>query len=230
MLDHMSSISGGRTAETGRRKARARRLETAQEAPGSGLVSGTRIATAMGWRRVEQVVAGDLVLTFDAGLQRVTRVTRHMVWEGAGPCPERLWPIEVPTGVLGNREVMHLLPQQTIMVESDTAEDLYGDPFSLIPAEAMDEISASRRMQPQEGFEVVRLHFACEQVVFARDGLLFLCPSSRGTVADVWEAPQDPLYTILPLDEARFLATRIEAEVSDAAGAGVKGCMAGLPA
>ena len=196
----------------------------------SGLVSGTSVATAMGWRPVEAVVAGDRVLTFDAGLQAVTQVTRHPFWQEAGRCPECFWPIEVSEGALGNREVMHLLPQQTIMVESDTAEDLYGDPFSLIPAEAMDELTESRRVPPQDGFEVVRLHFATEQVVFARNGLLFLCPSSRDMVTAVWDAPQDPLYAILPLDEARFLATRIEAEAAEAAGAETEGCMAGLPA
>lgn len=177
----------------------------------SGLVSGTRVATERGWQPVERVCAGDRVLTFDAGLQRVTRVTRHGFPE-PGACPPAFWPIEVPEGVLGNREVMHLMPQQTIMVESDTAEDLYGDPFSLLPAEAMDALTGSRRVPPQDGFEVVRLHFATEQVVFARDGLLFLCPSSRDMVAAAWEAPQDPLYAILPLDEARFLAGRIADE------------------
>lgn len=177
----------------------------------SGLVSGTRVATERGWQPVQRVSAGDRVLTFDAGLQRVTRVTRHGFPE-PGACPLAFWPIEVPEGVLGNREVMHLMPQQTIMVESDTAEDLYGDPFSLLPAAAMDALTGSRRVPPQDGFEVVRLHFATEQVVFARDGLLFLCPSSRDMVAAAWEAPQDPLYAILPLDEARFLAGRIADE------------------
>lgn len=230
MLDYLSALTGGSTAKAGHDKGRTTPGEAIDGPVMSGLVSGTRIATAMGWRRVEQVMAGDLVLTFDAGLQRVTQVTRHMFWEDDAPCPAAFWPIEVPRGALGNREVMHFLPQQTIMVESDTAEDLYGDPFSLIPAEAMDELTESRRVPPQDGFEVVRLHFATEQVVFARNGTLFLCPSSRDMVAAVWEAPQDPLYTILPLDEARFLATRIEAEAAEAAGASSEGCMAGLPA
>ena len=37
----------------------------------TGLVAGTRIATAMGWRAVEAIAVGDLVLTFDNGLQPV---------------------------------------------------------------------------------------------------------------------------------------------------------------
>lgn len=228
MFDCFSAFTGGPKAESGPIPA-----HTITETAGpvlSGLVSGTRIATAMGWRPVESVVAGDLVLTFDAGLQRVSKVTRHPFWAGDTPCPTQFWPIEVPKGVLGNRDVMHLLPHQTIMVESDTAEDLYGDPFSLIPAEAMDGLSTSRRIPPQDGFEVVRLHFATEQVVFARNGTLFLCPSSRDMIEAAWEAPQDPLYTILPIDEARFLATRLEAETAATAHAPAEECMAGLPA
>ncbi len=34
----------------------------------SGMVAGTKVATEMGWRRVEGILPGDKVLTFDCGL------------------------------------------------------------------------------------------------------------------------------------------------------------------
>lgn len=40
------------------------------------LLSGTRVATVMGWRAVEALAAGDVVLTFDSGLQKLTEVRR----------------------------------------------------------------------------------------------------------------------------------------------------------
>ncbi|MEQ8255971.1 MAG: Hint domain-containing protein, partial [Roseovarius confluentis] len=88
----------------------------------SGLISGTKVATGMGWRPVEAIAAGDKVLTFDGGLQTITKVSRVGLWSGQDHCPRQFWPLEVPAGALGNREVMRVLPGQNIMVESDAAE------------------------------------------------------------------------------------------------------------
>ena len=178
----------------------------------SGLISGTRVATAMGWRPVEAIAEGDKVLTFDAGLQTVTRVTRLRLWEEETTCPREFWPLEVPAGALGNREVMHLLPSQTVMVESDTAEDLYGDPFSLIPARAMHGVRGIGRVPPNAEAEVILLHFAEEQIVFANNGALFHCPSSRDILTCAYETAGEPFYSILPMDEARFLAVQLNEE------------------
>lgn len=215
MFGQISALTGGKgpRAGSGWSPRAAEKEETGPVL--SGMISDTRIATAMGWRPVETVWPGEKVLTFDAGLQTVTEVSRRPFWASQEPCPRSFWPIEVPSGVLGNREVMHLLPDQYIMVESDAAEDLYGDPFTLIPAKAMDELSSAARVPPPEEFEVVGLHFDADQVVFGKSGSLFFCPARRHVLDFVGaDEPQDPAYAILPIDEARFLAARLEQEVA----------------
>lgn len=179
----------------------------------TGLAQGTLVATAMGWRPAEGVVAGDKVLTFDNGLQTVTKVTRTRLWEAIDDCPREFWPLEVPRGVLGNRDIMHLMPHQTVMIESDAAEDLYGDPFSLIPAVALEGLRGIHRVPPAFDFEVVQVHFAEEQVVFSQNGTLYLCPTSRDILDSVFEDSPDPIYTILPVAEARDLAAISEHEI-----------------
>lgn len=179
-----------------------------------GLISGTRIATTMGWRPVEAIMPGDKVLTFDSGLQPVTHVTRQRLWDARTPCPDRYWPIEVPAGVLGNRDAMELLPHQGILVESDTAEDIYGDPFSIIPAEAAEGLDGVHRVPPADTAELVCLHFATDQLVFGKAGALFFCPALRDMLGCDQDMPQDPLYSILPIEEARFLAARINQETA----------------
>ena len=63
-----------------------------------GLVKGTRVATELGWRPVDAVAAGDLVLTFDRGMQPVVAVRRRFLADlGAAS-----WPLSVPAGALGN--------------------------------------------------------------------------------------------------------------------------------
>ena len=118
---------------------------------GCGLVSGTKVATQIGWRPVEAVTAGDQVLTFDGGLQFVTGVTRQIIWTGGSQSDADTWPLHVPAGALGNREDMTLMPQQAVLVESDTAEAVFGDPFAMIPAAALDGFRGITRTAPPSG-------------------------------------------------------------------------------
>ncbi len=177
----------------------------------SGLLAPTLVASSRGWVRVGDLKAGDMVLTFDAGLQPVTKVAKEPLWGRASACPKAFWPLEVPVGAFGNRKTMRLLSDQSIMVESDKAEDLYGDPFTLIPASALLGLNGIERVVPGEALEVVHVHFEQEQVVFGEHGTLYLCPSSRDMVDMVFETAIDPIYSILPMNEARQVALSLEA-------------------
>lgn len=182
----------------------------------AGLISGTKVATGMGWRPVEAIAEGDKVLTFDAGLQVITKVTRIRLWSGQDTCPRQFWPLEVPVGALGNREAMKVLPGQNIMVESDAAEDIYGDPFTLIPAEAVEGLYGVQRIPPQDDVEVIILHFAADQVVFAENGALFFCPAFADMVNAAFAEEARPFYSVLSMDEARFLVVQLEDEIAAA--------------
>ena len=117
----------------------------------SGLITGTVVATAAGWRPVEAIVRGDLVLTFDRGMQPVRAVIRGIHWDRDGDCPRSLWPLGVPAGALGNQQAMTLLPEQCVMVESDTAEVMFGDPFALSNAGDLVGLRGIERVEPAVG-------------------------------------------------------------------------------
>ena len=170
----------------------------------SGLLSGTRVATGHGWRPVRALCAGDLVVTFDAGVQPLTGVMRHRLWTGESACPPRFWPLELSRGVLGNRAPLRIMPHQAVMVESDLAETLWGDPFALLPGAALDAMPGVDRVPPEPGAEVVLLQFETEQVVFAEHGLMVLCPSSRDLL-EYGLGPEQVSYEVLPIVEARGL-------------------------
>ncbi|GEM_PF-417373 len=144
----------------------------------SGLVTGTRIATSIGWRVVEAVAPGDHALTFDGGMQVVRRITRSVLWSSPSNCPEHLWPLNVPVGALGNQQEMQLLPEQNVMLESDAAENSFGDPFALMAAAALVGFRGITRVKPHEKIVIYTLHFDQEQVVFACSGALFHCPAA----------------------------------------------------
>ncbi len=69
---------------------------TKQSGMASGLVHGTRVATAMGWREAEAIAVGDLVLTFDRGMQPVRSISRGTLWKTLEDCPKSLWPLHIP--------------------------------------------------------------------------------------------------------------------------------------
>jgi len=145
----------------------------------AGLVAGTMVATATGWRPVEAIAKGDLVLTFDRGLQPVQSVSHGVQWDSDDPCPEQLWPLDVPAGALGNQEKMTLLPEQCVMVESDFAESTLGDPFALMTASDLEGFRSIQRVQPTQEIPVCQLSFERDEVVFANSGALSFCPCQR---------------------------------------------------
>jgi len=173
-----------------------------------GFAAGTVVATQMGWRSVEAITVGDHVLTFDNGMQPVAAVTRGAYWAQDQDCPDHLLPIMVPQGVLGNDRRMVILPEQSVMLESDAAEELFGDPFALVPAETLLGFRGADRLRPWQDFDVVTLHFETDQVVHADGGALILCPAAIAGVAsvDFMTADHQPVpYDVLSRDQADLL-------------------------
>ncbi len=138
-----------------------------------GLVAGTQVASAMGWRAAEAIATGDLVLTFDRGLQPVKAVHRAITW--AAPVPRSQWPLMVPAGVLGNAAPMLLQPDQQVMLESDAAEAVFGDPFTLITASDLEGFRGIGRVAPEGPTQTIVLEFQHDEVIFAQHGALAYC-------------------------------------------------------
>lgn len=177
---------------------------------GFGIVAGTKVATAVGWRPVQAIIAGDQVLTFDNGLQTVIEVRRQTLFAESSIMPTDSWPLQVPAGSLGNRVTMHILPGQNVLIESDVAEEVYGDPFALIPAAALDGYNGISRVAPSTRIDVITLHFAQDQIVYANIGVLFMCPRAGDLMHDLFATPAPARYRALSMDEADEVLGEIE--------------------
>ena len=165
----------------------------------SGLVSGTKVATKAGWTFVENVQVGQQVLTFDGGLQTVVALTRHVLIANTNDIAS--YPMTVPAGALGNIEKMTILPNQPVMIESDLAEEMTGDPFALVPATSLIGVRGIVQERPASHIEVIQLHFAQDEIVFANIGALFLCRAQADLMSDMGQSN----YEILPVDQAKDL-------------------------
>jgi len=150
-----------------------------------GMLYETLIATPTGWRPVEALVPGDLVLTFDHGLQPVIELRRSVLWSSDAATPRQAWPVQVPAGTIGNRSDLVLLPEQAVMIEDDAAETMFGDPFALIPAAMLDGYRGCTRVKPERRVEVAGLVFEREQIVYANGSALLHAPGRAPTVTEV---------------------------------------------
>lgn len=174
----------------------------------SGLVSGTRVATRQGWRPVEAITEGDEVLTFDDGLQRVTRVRRiHLT-----RCLRKNLPLCVPANALGNRTTLWLMPDQPVVIESDAAETLVGDAFAAIPAAALDGFLGIERAIPTGEIVIVTLYFDDEQMIFTNAGVMLHCPSAVDLVEDLFRTVDRRTYKRVPAPVAARIAHAVALE------------------
>lgn len=142
-----------------------------------GIHAGTLVATEMGWLAAQDLRAGDRVVTFDNGMVPVQEVTTSRLATRAGHLPRRFWPLRLPTKALGNRQEMLLQPEQAVLLESDEAEALYGDPFVLIDAAALEGYQGIERIAPSAALQIVSLRFSDDQVIYANGMVLIHCPA-----------------------------------------------------
>lgn len=173
----------------------------------TGLIAGTKVATPTGWRLVEAIAAGDKVLTFDGGMQTVVSVVRILI--AAPDSGVQDVTMMVPTGALGNCEPMFMMSHQAVFVESDTAEVVFGDPFAMIPAAALEGFRGIEAVVAAPQTEVVTLQFARDEVVFANIGALFFCPRANDLLDDA-RAPA--AYEVMTQETADVLIGFLEME------------------
>lgn len=185
----------------------------------SGMVTGTRVATAVGWQKIETLRAGDAVLTFDNGLKTLRGLSRRAIWDGDSSWPEMFQPLLVPERAIGNREEMLLMPRQGVVVESDVAEHELGDPFVLLRAESLDGICGITRHQPVPEPEVFILEFDEDEVIFASSGALCICPAAGDLIGRAISEEQllgeKPEYRILGKETASDLIDAILWELEE---------------
>lgn len=167
----------------------------------AGLTASTKVATEIGWRPVTALCEGDRVLTFDNGLQPLREVIRHRVCTADARRDPLAWPLAVPADALGNLSQLVVMPGQSVLVESDLAESLMGDPFALIEALHLEGVNGIARAVPPYDLEIVTLHFDDDQIVFGAGGALFLCEGPGSLTDEPGVAP----YRVLSEQEAAFV-------------------------
>lgn len=171
---------------------------------GAGLIAGTQVETAEGWKTVERVRTGEKVHTYDGGLRPVRRIERTVFGaEVRQVFPDGL--LMVPGGALDNCDAFYLLPDQHVLLESVIAAEVLGAPSTLVPAAALEGYRGIMRVMPVDLIEVITLLFDEEEVVFANTGTMMHCPPRASAGAAMRGAVRSAFFPVLQMDRARAL-------------------------
>lgn len=170
----------------------------------SGFVSGTRVASNLGWGAVDDLNIGDKVLTFDHGMQSIVDIQREALVAPDEVVPNGHRPILVPDGALINRKDIWLAPDQGILVESDAVTDALGDPFAVVPSRALEGLKGIRSASLVDRLDVITLTFEQDEVIYMEGGMLAHCPRPRFLLSDD-TLGADAMYIVLDLEAARLL-------------------------
>jgi hypothetical protein len=133
----------------------------------SGLIAGTMLETAIGWQSIEDLIVGQRVHTFDGGLKPICALTSLQI------VTTEL--ILIPGGVLSAIEDLLLLPDQSILIDGDLAEQITGLPLALVPARALVNYAQVERVIDATPRQVFCPAFAEVEVVWANSGVLLEC-------------------------------------------------------
>ena len=166
----------------------------------TGIVAGTLVETANGWRDVTTLRIGDAVQTLDGGLSRILGLDRRVL----RPEPETSL-ILIPGGSHDACSDILLMPGQHVLKDTLGDDACHGAPFVLLPAFAMTVDALITRHFPEAEVEVTTPLFADEEIIFANSGVLLHCP---GMVDGAGRTPVDSFFPRLDSLEARAFLTR----------------------
>lgn len=154
---------------------------------------GTRLLTNHGYRRVENLDLGDLLVTRDSGLQPIRWLGRQRV----EATTDSTAPVILRPGAWGATRAVKVSPQHRLLFTGWQAEVLFGEPEVLVPAKyAID----GHKVVSRPGGSVVYYHVCLDQHdILCADGVAaesFL-PGDIGASA-LSRLQLEDLFTVLP--------------------------------
>ena len=171
-----------------------------------GFLPSTLVETDRGFVQARDVKPGDMIYTFDGGAQEVKAI-RHAV-------PRLTTLMHVPAGALGNDTDLLLPADQTVALDLDAAERLFGVP--LITAKLI-HLAGYKGIKAAAPESIGRIHITCdeEELIWAESGMLMQA-GTGGPDGAFKELSLTETRQILASDEGRALAlTGLEEKEDD---------------
>lgn len=126
-----------------------------------GLAEGTQILTAKGLMDVDDIKAGDRVVTRERGMQRVAFVTQRLLSSG------KVLVIK-PQALGGSAKDAPVIvaPSQRVLLRDWRARAMFGRTVAIVPARKLVDGELITR-RPARNLRLVSIHFDAELVIYA---------------------------------------------------------------
>lgn len=171
-----------------------------------GIAAGIPVATPDGWIALDRLAPGDRLLTLGSAEPQPITSVAALQPGAAGPRAD--WPVHLPAGMFGNRAEVDLMPGQPLLVQSDSAEDAFGAPDSLVQAQSLLHWRGAAQRAPMGRFFMAP-KLARPALIYAGPGLILAC---EGLALPLAALVADPGLPILSTAQGRALVACLIAE------------------
>ncbi|WP_417249817.1 Hint domain-containing protein [Celeribacter sp.] len=153
---------------------------------------GTRIETPYGPRKIEDLRAGDLILTLDHGPQPLRWIGSREV-----PAEGRFAPIEIGAGAIGNDAALTVSPQHRMLLNGWRAEILFDTDEVFAPAKYLVNDSTIRR-RTRGTVEYFHMMFDTHEVVFSEGAPSESLYPSEQSLGALTERAREEIFALFP--------------------------------
>lgn len=181
-------------------------VESVPQSVSTGLVAGTLVETAIGWRAVETLQIGDAIHTLDGGLARLLGLDRKSIHPDSSSAL-----LLIPGGAFDACCDLLVLPGQHVLLDTLNDPEVGGAPFAMLPAIALCASGRVSRQPFAEPIEIITPLFADEEVIFANSGVMLHCP---GIADGAGRYPEDSFFPRLQGLAARAFVQRRAARLA----------------
>ena len=133
---------------------------------GQGLVSGTHVATELGWTRVDALRPGQAVRTIGQGMRQVAEIRQERLWVNATDVPAHMLPVIVPAGALGNRHGLCLLPDHGVVLD----RRVVAGRLAVHPVETLIGLRGIHRAPQTHDIAIFTLVFETPEILLVEGG------------------------------------------------------------
>lgn len=133
-----------------------------------GIPGATLVETATGWQRADTLRPGDRVATWDGGLRELLALHSGRMQPGGTL-------VRVAGGALDNCSEVWLSAAQMVLIRSPFAAAILDAEAVLLPAAALAGFRGISLARPAAAPNLVSLHFATDELIFAASGLCLHC-------------------------------------------------------
>ncbi|MCG7492345.1 Hint domain-containing protein [Thalassobius sp. Cn5-15] len=152
----------------------------------------TQILTAGGYRPVQDLKAGDMVMTVDQGFQPIKWVGNRTV-----PAHGKFAPVRIEAGVLGNDAPLTVSQQHRMLLSSAQAELMFGEEEVLVPAKALIN-DQTVRLMPGEEVTYYHVMFDKHQLVYANGAASESFYPGEAAMNGVEAEAQEEIFSLFP--------------------------------